>query len=81
MKNYEYKQRIDNVIKFIVIAHGGEINQGDEIMAERQLSEAIGIDRQPLREAMVVLQYNGFIECRWGRKKLALKSIPLEFKG
>lgn len=81
MGHQTYKQRINQMIRYIAIAHGGVINEGDELIAERQLAEHIGVDRQMLRESMTVLQYNGYIDCRWGRKKVALKPITEDFEG
>lgn len=69
------------MIRYIVIAHGGVINKGDVLIAERQLAEHIGVDRQTLRESMTVLQYSGYIDCQWGRKKVALKPITEDFEG
>ena len=80
MSHQTYKQRINQMIRYIAIAHGGVINEGDELIAERQLAECIGTDRSTLRESMTVLQYNGYIDCKWGRKKVALKPITEDFE-
>ncbi len=52
----------------------GELKPGDELPSERELAEAIGVSRPPLREALNALQAMGFIDIR-PRRKIVVKSI------
>ncbi|NYT22757.1 FadR family transcriptional regulator [Alcaligenaceae bacterium] len=53
----------------------GEIKPGDALPSEAKLAEALGVNRSTVREAIRVLEQNGFVRREVGRKKL-FASIP-----
>ncbi|CAI8830036.1 GntR family transcriptional regulator, transcriptional repressor for pyruvate dehydrogenase complex [Pseudomonas sp. IT-P171] len=53
----------------------GEINPGDILPAEARLAEQLGVNRSTIREAIRVLEQNGFVKREPGRRKL-ITSIP-----
>ncbi|MGR7995173.1 MULTISPECIES: FadR/GntR family transcriptional regulator [unclassified Xanthobacter] len=53
----------------------GEIAPGDPLPAEARLAEQLGVNRSTVREAIRVLEQNGFVRRELGRKKL-YASIP-----
>lgn len=54
---------------------GGEIAPGDPLPSEAGLAEQLGVNRSTVREAIRVLEQNGFVRREQGRKKLFV-SIP-----
>lgn len=48
------------------LIHHGEIGPGDRLPAERQLAEQLGVARMSLRDAIKVLQEDGYVEVRRG---------------
>lgn len=48
----------------------GEINPGDALPSELKLAEELGVNRSTVREAIRVLEQNGFVNRETGRKKL-----------
>jgi GntR family transcriptional repressor for pyruvate dehydrogenase complex len=65
----------DEIIEqFKDLLSNGELKPGDELPSERDLAEAIGVSRPPLREALNALQAMGFIEIK-PRSKIIIKSI------
>lgn len=65
----------DEIIEqFKDLLSSGELKPGDELPSERDLAEAIGVSRPPLREALNALQAMGFIEIK-PRSKIIIKSI------
>lgn len=53
----------------------GEITPGDILPAETRLAEQLGVNRSTIREAIRVLEQNGFVKREPGRRKL-ITSIP-----
>jgi len=53
----------------------GEITPGDTLPAEAKLAEQLGVNRSTIREAIRVLEQNGFVRREPGRRKL-ITSIP-----
>ncbi|MFA7668606.1 MAG: FCD domain-containing protein [Burkholderiaceae bacterium] len=53
----------------------GEIKPGDVLPSEAKLAEELGVNRSTVREAIRVLEQNGFVRREVGRKKL-FASIP-----
>ncbi|KFE51759.1 FadR/GntR family transcriptional regulator [Pseudomonas syringae] len=53
----------------------GEITPGDTLPAEAKLAEQLGVNRSTIREAIRVLEQNGFVKREPGRRKL-IASIP-----
>ncbi|WP_256345560.1 FadR/GntR family transcriptional regulator [Pseudomonas sp. PD9R] len=53
----------------------GEITPGDILPAESRLAEQLGVNRSTIREAIRVLEQNGFVKREPGRRKL-ITSIP-----
>lgn len=53
----------------------GEIAPGDALPSEAGLAEQLGVNRSTIREAIRVLEQNGFVRREAGRKKL-FASIP-----
>ncbi len=53
----------------------GEIAPGDPLPSEAKLGEQLGVNRSTVREAIRVLEQNGFVRREVGRKKL-FASIP-----
>jgi GntR family transcriptional repressor for pyruvate dehydrogenase complex len=65
----------DEIIEqFKGLLSSGELKPGDELPSERELAEAIGVSRPPLREALNALQAMGFVEIR-PRSKIMVKSL------
>jgi len=50
------------------LIHHGEIGPGDRLPAERQLAEQLGVARMSLRDAIKVLQEDGYVEVRRGAR-------------
>jgi GntR family transcriptional regulator, transcriptional repressor for pyruvate dehydrogenase complex len=74
-KRISPKKISDEIIEqFKALLSRGELKPGDELPAERELAELIGVSRPPLREALNALQAMGFIEIR-PRSKILVKSI------
>jgi GntR family transcriptional repressor for pyruvate dehydrogenase complex len=48
--------------------HRGEVGPGDRLPAERDLAEELGVSRISLREAIKVLQDDGYVEVRRGAR-------------
>jgi GntR family transcriptional regulator, transcriptional repressor for pyruvate dehydrogenase complex len=74
-KRISPKKISDEIIEqFKALLSRGELKPGDELPAERELADLIGVSRPPLREALNALQAMGFIEIR-PRSKILVKSI------
>lgn len=50
------------------LIHRGEVGPGDRLPAERDLAEELGVSRISLREAIKVLQDDGYVEVRRGAR-------------
>lgn len=48
------------------LIHRGEVGPGDRLPAERELAEQLGVARFSLREAIRILQDDGYVEVRRG---------------
>jgi DNA-binding FadR family transcriptional regulator len=48
------------------LIHQGEVGSGDRLPAERELAEQLGVARTSLREAIKVLQQEGYVQVRRG---------------
>ncbi|MQA07736.1 MAG: FCD domain-containing protein [Pseudonocardiaceae bacterium] len=48
------------------LIHRGEVGPGDRLPAERELAEQLGVARISLREAIKILQDDGYVEVRRG---------------
>jgi GntR family transcriptional repressor for pyruvate dehydrogenase complex len=48
------------------LIHQGEVGPGDRLPAERELAERLGVARASLREAIKVLQDEGYVQVRRG---------------
>jgi GntR family transcriptional regulator, transcriptional repressor for pyruvate dehydrogenase complex len=48
------------------LIHHGEVGPGDRLPAERELAERLGVARASLREAIKVLQDEGYVQVRRG---------------
>lgn len=48
------------------LIHRGEVGPGDRLPAERELAEQLGVARISLREAIKILQRDGYVEVRRG---------------
>jgi GntR family transcriptional regulator, transcriptional repressor for pyruvate dehydrogenase complex len=48
------------------LIHRGEVGPGDRLPAERELAEQLGVARISLREALKILQDEGYVEVRRG---------------
>ena len=57
-KNVSYKYKIYEKIKEDIIT--GVYSQG-EVLNERQLSETLGVSRTPIREALQLLSFDGWV--------------------
>ncbi len=65
----------DEIIEqFKELLSKGELKPGDELPPERELAEAIGVSRPPLREALNALQAMGLVEIK-PRSKIVVKSL------
>ena len=53
----------------------GEIKPGDALPSEAKLAESLGVNRSTVREAIRVLEQNGFVRREAGKKKL-FATIP-----
>ncbi|TKT69911.1 FCD domain-containing protein [Aquamicrobium sp. LC103] len=53
----------------------GEIKPGDALPSEAKLAEELGVNRSTVREAIRVLEQNGFVRREVGKKKL-FASLP-----
>jgi len=74
-KKIAQKRISDEIIQqFKGLLGKGELNPGDELPAERELAEMMGVSRPPLREALNALQAMGFIEIK-PRSKIIVKSF------
>lgn len=58
------QQAVDNLKEYIM---SGNINVGDKMPTERELCELFGVGRGTIREAMCILQANGFVRMQPGR--------------
>lgn len=65
------QQVADNLREFIV---SGEIQIGDKMPTEMRLCEMLGVGRGTVREALRILQANGFIEIQPGRGAFVAKT-------
>lgn len=50
------------------LIHRGEVSPGDRLPAERELAEQLGVARFSLREAIKILQDEGYVEVRRGAR-------------
>src|SRR4051812_18778171 len=50
------------------LIHRGEVGPGDRLPAERELADQLGVARISLREALKILQDDGYVEVRRGAK-------------
>lgn len=66
----EVMSRILNIVKI------NEMKTGDKLHSEKELSDLFGVSRMVIREALSVLQTNGFIEVRHG-SGIYIKNIDL----
>ena len=48
------------------LIHRGEVGPGDRLPAERELAEQLGVARISLREALKILQDEGYVQVRRG---------------
>lgn len=51
-----------------ILIHRGEVGPGDRLPAERELAEQLGVARMSLRDAIKVLQADGYVEVRRGAR-------------
>ena len=65
--------RVNFTVKCITELHKNKV--GEKLIDERSLSELTGFSRATLREAIVILQYEGFISCEWGVGRFIVKPI------
>lgn len=68
-----YRQIADRICSKI---SGGEIAPGGRLPAERILAEQFGISRQTVREALIVLEVEGWVEIRGGSGVFASERAP-----
>ena len=80
-----YRQVADQMRSLI---EGGELAPGSRLPAERELAQKLGVSRPTIREALIVLEVEGFIDIRMGsgiyvnaRKPLPVDLPPEEFEG
>ncbi|MEZ2130789.1 MULTISPECIES: FadR/GntR family transcriptional regulator [unclassified Sinorhizobium] len=80
-----YRQVADQVRALI---EKGELSAGSRLPAERELAHMLGVSRPTIREALIVLEVEGFIDIRMGsgiyvtaRKQLSTDSPPEDFEG
>lgn len=50
------------------LIHRGEVGPGDRLPAERELADQLGVARMSLRDAIKVLQADGYVEVRRGAR-------------
>ena len=55
----------------------GDLNVGDQLPSERELSEQFGVSRTAVREAVKILGEKGLIEIRPGRGTFVINETPL----
>lgn len=48
------------------LIRSGQLQPGDRLPSEREMSEQLGVSRPPLRESLRALEYAGVIETRYG---------------
>lgn len=64
VKKEHIHQNIINQIKAMI--ENGDLNAGDRLPPERELSEILGVSRVPVREALKILQFIKVIEVKQG---------------
>ncbi|MDK1385838.1 FadR/GntR family transcriptional regulator [Sinorhizobium sp. 8-89] len=80
-----YRQVADQMRALI---ERGELAPGSRLPAERELAQKLGVSRPTIREALIVLEVEGFIDIRMGsgiyvtaRKDAASDTPPEDFEG
>lgn len=58
-----YEQLVDQLVEYI---HDERLEAGSRLPSERVLSEALGVSRNTLKQALLVLEVQGIIEVRHG---------------
>nr|WP_298098624.1 FadR/GntR family transcriptional regulator [uncultured Shinella sp.] len=80
-----YRQVADQIRGLI---ERGELASGSRLPAERELAQMLGVSRPTVREALIVLEVEGYIDIRMGsgiyvatRKTPAAEQPPEDFEG
>src|SRR5918993_3753795 len=58
-----YRQIADQIAALI---EGGEYGRGQRLPPERDLAKQLGVSRPSVREALIALEVEGFVEVRMG---------------
>lgn len=65
---------VDNIKEYIL---SGEINTGDKLPTEKDLCERLSVGRSTIREAIRILQANGFVELKPGKGAFVARTTEL----
>ncbi|MDF2595964.1 MAG: GntR family transcriptional regulator [Clostridia bacterium] len=69
---------VENIKEYIL---SGEINEGDKLPTEKDLCERLSVGRSTIREAIRILQANGFIELKPGKGAFVARTKEVELEG
>ena len=73
-----YLQIADQIRSMITV---GEFPTGSRLPAERELAKRFGVSRPSMREALIALEVEGYVEDKSGRKLTVNEARPKDDRG